>query len=130
MSTWGKNNREDGQKKYWSPSEAKGKLEAYCAYQERCQWEVRKKLSEKGIRGEQAEELISGLITEGFLNEERFARAFSRGKFRMKNWGKHRIIHELKLRDISPRCIQDGLTEIDPEEYADTLRREDEKKCI
>jgi regulatory protein len=128
MSGWGKNNPDQAPKKYWSLEEAKGKLETYCAYQERCQWEVRRKLYEKGIHGNAAEDLIVEMISSDFLNEERFARAFARGKFRLKHWGRTRITQELKMRQISPRCIKDGLSELDPEEYYDTLLTQAEKK--
>lgn len=128
MSGWGKNNPDQAPKKYWSLEEAKGKLESYCAYQERSQWEVRRKLSEKGIKGDAAEELIVEMIGSDFLNEERFARAFARGKFRMKHWGRIRITRELKNREISPRLIQYALSEIDPEEYYETLLTQAEKK--
>lgn len=130
MSTWGKNYPGEEPKKSWTIHEAKGKLETFCAYQERCQWDVRRKLFEKGIHGEAQEELIAGLISDGFLNEERFARAFARGKFRLKRWGKSRISRELAMRQISKRCIQLGLSEIDLEEYAETLQREVEKKWL
>lgn len=128
MSGWGKHNPDHAPKKYWSLDEAKGKLETYCAYQERSQWEVRHKLYEKGVKGDAAEELIVEMISSDFLNEERYARAFARGKFRMKHWGKTRITRELKMREISPRCIQYGLSEIDPDEYYDTLLTQAEKK--
>lgn len=128
MSTWGKNNSEQSAKKNWTLEEAKGKLETYCAYQERCAWEVKRKLFEKGIQGQQAENLVEELYKEGFLNDERFARSFARGKFRLKKWGRIRITRELKLREISPDHIQAGLSEIDPEEYYDTLLTQTEKK--
>ncbi|OOG78820.1 regulatory protein RecX [Algoriphagus sp. A40] len=128
MSSWGKFNTDHTPKKYWTLEEAKGKLETYCAYQERSQWEVRRKLNEKGIKGDQSEELICEMITADFLNEERFARAFARGKFRLKHWGRIRITRELKIREISPRCIQMALTEIDPEEYYDSLLTQAKKK--
>ena len=128
MSSWGKNNPDHAPKKYWSVEEAKGKLETYCAYQERSQWEVRRKLYEKGIKGDPAEELICDMIASDFLNEERFARSFARGKFRIRNWGKIRISRELKLRQVGPKCIQLGLSEIDPDEYYDTLLSQAAKK--
>jgi regulatory protein len=128
MSSWGKNNPDDPPKKYWSLDEAKGKLETYCAYQERCQWEVRRKLYEKGIKGDAAEELICDMIGSDFLNEERFARSFARGRFRLKHWGRTKITSELKLRQISAACIRSGLSEIDPEEYYDALLTQAEKK--
>lgn len=128
MSSWGKFNPDHTPKKYWSTEEAKGKLETYCAYQERSQWEVRRKLYEKGIKGDPAEELISEMITADFLNEERFAKSFARGKFRIKHWGRTRITRELKIREISPRCIQLALAELDSEEYYDSLLTQAEKK--
>lgn len=118
----------DQPRKYWSVAEAKVKIAAYCAYQERCQEEVRTKLAEKGLFGDQAEELISHLIEEGFLNEERFAQAFVRGKFNLKKWGKNKITQELKLRKVSPNCIKSGLKEIEPEEYWQMLLGLVEKK--
>lgn len=128
MSSWGKYNPDQPPKKYWSEEEAHEKLSTYCAYQERCQWEARRKLYEKGIQGDKAEELLGEMVTEGFIDEERFARAFARGKFKLKKWGRTRIQRELKMREISPRCIQYGLSEIDPEEYYDVLLTQTERK--
>ncbi len=128
MSSSGRNNPDHAPKKSWSLGEAKGKLETYCAYQERSPWEVRRKLHEKGIQGDQAEELIGEMVRADFLNEERFARSFARGKFRLGHWGKTRITRELKLRKISAKCVQLALSEIDPEEYYDTLLTQAEKK--
>jgi len=128
MSTWGKNNPDQSPKKNWTQEEAKGKLETYCGYQERSAWEVRRKLYEKGIQGKPADSLIEEMFRDGFLDEERFARSFARGKFRLKKWGRARIIRELKLREISPNLIQAGLSEIDPDEYYDALLTQAEKK--
>lgn len=108
-------------KKPWSLDEAKTKLAAYCAYQERCQEEVRTKLAERKIFGEDAENLIVLMIEEGFLNEERFARAFARGKFKLNQWGKNKIQQELKWRKISPYCIKQAMNEIDGEDYWQTI---------
>ncbi|WP_373520572.1 regulatory protein RecX [Aquiflexum sp.] len=119
----------DQPKKYWSLAEAKVRIASYCAYQERYQQEVRNKLHERGIYGEEAEELIAFLISEGYLNEERFAQAFVSGKFRIKKWGRNKILQELKLRHISPNCIKSGMKEIDEEEYWETLLLLVEKKA-
>jgi regulatory protein len=128
MSTWGKNYPNQLPKKNWVLQEARGKLETYCAYQERCVWEVRRKLFEKGITSEPAENLIDELVRDGFLDEERFARSFARGKFRLKKWGRKRTTRELKLREISPKDIREALAEIDPEEYYDTLLSQTERQ--
>lgn len=130
MSFPRKDNSFDQPKKYWSLSEAKIRIAAFCAYQERCQMEVRKKLHERGIFGDKAEDLIADMISEGFLNEERFAQSFVRGKYRLKKWGKNKIQQELKFRQLSPYCIKSGMKEIDPEEYWEILKRETEKKLL
>lgn len=100
----------------------------YCAYQERCQKEVRNKLYESGARKDEVEELMIMLITEGLVDEERYARAYARGKFRIKNWGRNKIVYELKQNQISEYCIKKGLAEIDEDEYRNTVRRLAEKK--
>lgn len=128
MSSWGKYKPNEWGKNSWSLEEAFEKLTTFCAYQDRCPWEVRRKLFEKGIKDEPAEKLIAELVAEEFVNEERFARSFSRGKFRLKKWGKNRIRMELKMREIPEVLIRKGLSEIDPEEYYDTLLSQTEKK--
>ena len=105
-----------------SYEEARIKGASYCAYQERCQQEVRDKLYSFGLHRKEVEELISYFITEAFINEERFSRAFAGGKFRINKWGKVRIIQELKARKISNSCIQKGLEEISDKEYDHILK--------
>jgi len=90
--------------------------------------QVRKKLVEKGIDGEKAEKLIQEMIVEEYVDEERYARSFCRGKFRIKKWGKSRIQRELKMRQVPEKTIKLALTEIDPFEYYDVLLNEVEKK--
>lgn len=111
-----------------SVPEARVKIFRYCAYQERCHQEVRNKLYEYGLHGSEIEQLITDLITDGYLNEERFARSYAGGKFRMKNWGRLRIIRELEWRNITPFCIKSALSEIDEQEYIEALRNLLEKK--
>jgi len=101
--------------------EAKQKLEAYCAYQERCDQEIRKKLNSWHISGDDVDILISDLIQHNFLNEERFACAFVRGKFRIKKWGRIKIQQHLKQKNISTYSINKGMEEIDETEYLATL---------
>lgn len=113
---------------YWSRDEATGNIQKYCAFQERCHQEVRSKLLEHGIYGDLLEEIISDLISDNYLNEERFARSFARGKFRIKNWGKNKIRSELKMRKVSTYSINEALNEIDNDEYLATLQRLLDKK--
>lgn len=128
MSSWGKYKPNESGKNSWSQEEAFEKLTTFCAYQDRCSWEIRRKLYEKGIKDEPAEKIIAELVKEEFVNEERYAIAFARGKFRLKKWGRNRIRMELKMREISEALIRKGLSEIDPEEYYDTLLSQSEKK--
>ncbi len=103
------------------------KIRAWCAYQERYQEEVRRKLLQWGIDPEVAEHHIATLIEEDFLNEERFAKAFARGKFRIKKWGRRKILYELRKRGLSEYCIRVAMKEIPEEDIAETLKKLVEK---
>jgi regulatory protein len=99
----------------------------YCNYQERCHSEVRNKLFELGAATPEVEELMAELVQADILNEERFARSYARGKFRIKQWGKNKIINGLRAHRVSDYCIRKGLQEIPDEEYKDALVKEAEK---
>jgi regulatory protein len=99
------------------------KLKHYCAYQDRCHAEVKTKAFSLGMKKTDVEELVSRLIEEGCLNEERYARSFAGGKFRMKQWGRLKIRAELKQRRISEYCIAAALAEIDHNKYKETLHK-------
>jgi regulatory protein len=101
-------------------SEAQQKMEAYCAYQERCHAEVVRKLQSMHMIPEAIDLIIVHLIEQNFLNEERFACSFARGKHRMKKWGRVRLVGELKQRNISKYNIDQALKEI-AGEYEETF---------
>ncbi len=115
-------------KKSLTSAEAFSKILKYCAYQERSHHEVKNKLYSFGLHSDEVEELLSKLITEGFVNEERFAKAFAGGKFRMKKWGRIKIEKELNALGLSRRCIANGMKEIVDEDYLKTLQLLLEKK--
>ena len=102
-------------------NEAIEKMKKYCAYQERCQSEVRQKLYGFGLNNDEIENALCSLIEQNFINEERFAKTFARGKFRQKKWGKVKIKQHLKQKQISDYCIKTALEEIDTEDYLATL---------
>ncbi|SHI62693.1 regulatory protein [Mesonia phycicola] len=108
--------------------EATAKLMKFCAYQDRCHKEVESKLREMNMIPEARQEIIYQLIQENFLNEERFAKSYARGKFNIKKWGKIRIIRELKLRNISRFNIESAIREIPENEYLSTFHALAEKK--
>ena len=97
------------------------KAALFCAYQERTQQEVRSRLKEWGVWGDDAEELIAELIGQNYLNEERFARAFAGGKFRVKGWGKRKIKQHLQQRGITGYNFDQAMKEIAPDDYRGTL---------
>lgn len=115
--------------KITDPAVALAKAEHYCAYQDRAQQEVRDKLYEWGLWPEAAENIISTLIGDGFLNEERFARAYARGKFNQKQWGRIKIKQGLKFKKIPDVLIRKALAGIDGDDYINTLTRILEKKA-
>jgi regulatory protein len=108
-------------RKGYTIQEATKKLESYCAYQDRCHKEVITKLRDMGMIPVAIDQIVGQLIEDKFLNEERFAKSFARGKFKIKKWGKNRIVNELKYRDISKYNINSAIKEIDPQEYLKTL---------
>jgi regulatory protein len=89
---------------------------------------VRDKSYSFGLRQSEVEEMIALLIVENYLNEERFAIHFAGGKFRMKQWGKHKIKQALKLRQVSDYCINKALKQIDAKEYQRTFQKLNEQK--
>jgi regulatory protein len=114
--------------KSYTLKEAAEKLKSFCVYRDRCHKEVQQKLWDMNMIPEAQNQIIVDLMQEGFLNEERFARSFARGKFTIKKWGRIRISRELKLRDISKINIKNALSEIDEDKYQETLKGLIEKR--
>lgn len=97
------------------------KLRQYCARQERCQWDIRQKLKKYDLPYSLWDEVIACLIEEDYLDEERYARAYVRGKFRINRWGRYKIRRGLRRKQIAGPNIRIAMEEIDEEEYTDTL---------
>lgn len=112
----------------FGPKEALEKLRKYCAYQERSHADVNQKMWDLKIPMEWRDDIILGLMKENFLNEERFARTYARGKFNIKKWGRIKIIQGLKKHQVSKKCIQLAMTEIDEDQYLEVLRETVELK--
>ena len=113
-----------------SAEKALQKLKHYCGYQERSHTEVRQKLYSFGLLKKEVEELISRLIEEEYLNEEKFALQFASGKSRIKGWGKQKIRYELRQKAISESCIAKALKLLDDKEYAASFKRQADKKWL
>jgi len=109
-------------------SEATKKLEYFCAYQDRCHQEVLLKLRQMQMIPEAIDQIMGHLIQRDYLNEERFARNYARGKFNHKHWGRIRITQELKKRNISPINIKIALKELDDSTYLSSLETLAKKK--
>ncbi|MCP9198931.1 RecX family transcriptional regulator [Gramella sp. GC03-9] len=116
------------EKRSYTVEEAMQKLMHFCAYRDRSQKEVEDKLIQMNMIPAAREKIIIKLMEDKFLNEERFARSFVRGKFRMKKWGKIKITQELRKREISAPLIKTGLSEIDQKVYLETLYELAERK--
>lgn len=101
--------------------EIKQKLMYYCAYQDRCHYEVELKMREFLLIPEAKDELFLYLIKENYLNEERFTRSYIRGKFYMKQWGRNKIRLQLKQKQITEKLILRGMDEIDENDYRNTI---------
>lgn len=114
--------------KIFTPKQALEKARWYCAKQEHCQSEVLMKLNEWEIDNETATDILVHLIQEGYINEERYAKLFSRSKFNQLGWGKIKIRHMLQQKKISEQCIKIGLLEIDEKKYIAHLKKEIQKK--
>lgn len=108
-------------KKSFTVDELQKKMEYYCVYQDRCHQEVERKMTEYELIPEAKEKILLHLMQHNFLNEERFSKSFARGKFRIKNWGKQRIVRELKFKNISTYNIKTALKEIDEHDYLQTI---------
>ncbi|WP_394350993.1 regulatory protein RecX [Mariniflexile maritimum] len=117
-------------KKTYTVQEATKKLEHYCAYQERCHKEVVQKLQSMHMIPEAIDVIVVHLIQHNFLNEARFAKAFVRGKFKFKAWGRRRLTFELKQKDVSKVNINQALADISDAEYIGVFNDLAEKKAL
>lgn len=105
-----------------TPSQAIPRIQHFCAYQERCHQEVRDKLYTYGLSANDVESIIADLIHDNFLNEERFAEAYVSGKYKIKKWGRNKILMGLKSKKISEYCIKKGMAQIDPYDYYEGMK--------
>ena len=103
-------------------SSIKNKIEHYCAYQERCHYDVSSKLNKLGVFGDEVDEYVCYLIDKNFLSETRFTEAYVRGKFNNNNWGKMKIARELKSKKISDWNIENALNQISKKDYTEKLK--------
>ena len=106
-----------------TPLQAAARIRHYCAYQERSHAEVKERLYSYGLHKSEVDSIVTDLIAENFLNEERFAIQYAGGKFRVKHWGKVKITQALRQKQVSPYCIKKALKEIDEVDYRSTLEK-------
>lgn len=106
-----------------TPEQAWQKIKHYCAYQERSHYETKQKLYGFGLFKNDVEILLSRLIEENYLNEERYAAAYAGGKFRMNKWGRIKIVYGLKQKQVSAYNIKAALRAIGDADYNETLQK-------
>lgn len=104
-----------------TPSQAMNRAAALCARCEQAPGDMREKLIKWGLSGDDAGQIISQLTEQGFIDEQRFARAFVKDKFAFNGWGKIKISHQLRLKGISGESIDEAMAAIDDEEYRSRL---------
>lgn len=109
--------------KIYTRESALEKMKAYCAQEERCHQDIDQKLRGYGVYPDDREEVIAELISEGFLNETRYAIAFAQGKLRQNQWGRKKIEMALKQKGLSTYCIQAGLQSLDEKDYLESLQK-------
>jgi regulatory protein len=109
--------------KFFTKEQAIQKIKHYCSYQERSHYEVKEKLFSYGLFKKTVEEILALLIEEDYLNEERFAKCYVSGKFKMNHWGRIKITQGLKQRQVSPYNIRSAMKHIDEESYRQTLNK-------
>lgn len=114
----------------YSLLEAKTKLEALCAYQERCSFELNAKMITWGLDSEDRNRLLAELISSNFLNEERYAETYTSGKVRIKKWGRNKIRVELQKKHISEYSIKRAIGLIDENVYIENLKHLTERKWV
>jgi regulatory protein len=105
-------------------------IESYCAYQDRSRKEVEIKLIQLGALPNQKLSVLIRLELQGFLDDERFAKSFVRGKFKQKKWGLNKIKNQLKLKGIDSKLIQLAIQEIENDDYNNTINILAEKKWL
>lgn len=116
------------QKKLYTLTQALDYAKDYCAKEEHCQSDVKKKLRSYGVSEEETDICLAELISEGFINEQRYADLFAVSKFHQNKWGRNKIAMHLKAKEISQPCIRKALDKIDVAEYYDTINRLFEKR--
>lgn len=104
------------------------RLSSLCSRQEKCTADIQKKTRQWGLSATDTEEVVQQLREEGYINDERYARAFARDKFRFNKWGRIRIEYELRMRRIPTGVIQQALAEIDETGYTEMIKSEITKK--
>jgi regulatory protein len=98
------------------------KAQAYCAYQDRCSSEVVQKLRNWGVDDARIPKIIETLIADKFLDDLRFAQSFVSSKFRLKHWGRNKLVYELRLKKIPSDFISLAIESIEENEYSATLQ--------
>jgi len=114
---------------YYSVEEIRKRMADFCVYRDRSEWEVRKKLAGFGLRPEVEENILAFLLEHGFVDDERFARSYARGKFYHNRWGKRKIVEGLRRHRLTEYYIRKALEEIPPDDYFQTLRKLAETKA-
>lgn len=108
-------------KKDITPSQAMNRAAALCARSERAPAEIREKLRQWGLSTSDTSQILRQLTEQGFLNEDRYARAFAKDRFTFNGWGKIKIAYQLRQKGIPDDIIDEAMMVIDDEQYRERL---------
>lgn len=110
-------------KKQLSAREALIRLQDLCARSEQCSPDLRKKLSGWTITSADADRIMESLVKHRFVDDARFARAYTADKLRFSGWGRYKIMRGLMTKRLGREIIETALATIDMEEYTSVARR-------
>jgi len=106
------------------------KMEQYCAYQDRCKYEVEQKLKGFDLQYDEVTQIIQNLLDHKFINETRYALSYTRGSYRYKKWGWNKIKMNLVAKKIDGNNLNLAYLEINQEEYIEMITAELSKKWL
>ncbi|MBP3764143.1 MAG: RecX family transcriptional regulator [Bacteroidales bacterium] len=100
----------------------------YCSISEQCEDAVRQKLVAWGATSLESDTVVERLSEEGYLDNERYARAYCESKILTQHWGRQKVIYQLRLKRLPRQTIETALAAVGEEQYSEALQQAAQKK--